>query len=82
MRPLRPGLQRQDRVQLEHRSPGLSDIADIHECSGSAHRCALFIWSPGRASPRCDISDVALILLVVGQVLVPLRLGAVVTDRA
>ena len=36
MRSLRPGLQRQDRVQLQHRSPDLSDRDQIPQCWISA----------------------------------------------
>jgi len=41
MRSLRPDLQRLDRVQLQHRSPDLSDSDQIPQCSISAHRSAV-----------------------------------------
>ena len=41
MRSLRPGLQRPDRVQLQHRSQDLCDIAHFGDCSRTARLCSV-----------------------------------------
>ena len=62
MRSLRPDLQRLDRVQLQHRSPDLSDSDQIPECSISAHRRSVtwlqpaWVWPrAGRRVPRAQV---------------------------